>query len=145
MNLIRNMYTNRIRASGEKLHLLMSEDMHNSLNGIRTMVLSEGIHKVEWHLIPVDRKTLRIDEDHYKRILETLPPGDIGLVLLTAQSNVSGMYTFNGLCKSTHRFRCPIQYRTTQTSERCLWVGYFARRCIHDPYYRVRSRETSIH
>ena len=90
LNLIRHHYFSAQRmalvaSKGGKVHLLLSEDMHNSLNGMRT------VPGVEVQLLPVHPLTLRVDESQFHAALKRLGSQDEGLVMLTGQSNLSGV------------------------------------------------------
>jgi len=92
LNLIRYHYFSPQRmalvaSKGGKVRLLMSEDMHSSLKGLRT------IPGVEVQLLTVHPVTLRIDERQFRAALKVLGSNDEGLVMLTGQSNVSGVRT----------------------------------------------------
>ena len=90
VNLIRYHYFSaqrmaQVASKGGKVRLLLSEDMHNSLNGMRT------IPGAEVHLLPVHPVSLRVDESQFCAALKRLGENDEGLVMLTGQSNLSGV------------------------------------------------------
>lgn len=92
-----------------KTRLLIIDDLHNSANGLRTVAEDPALSGlVEVSFAPLDIATLRVDEqifevrmllflaiwlaEHFSQCeIKRLRPEEQGLVLFTAQSNVSGV------------------------------------------------------
>lgn len=67
LRLLADAYFNSIKAAGVRGTLLLTDDCHNAVNGMRTVAQEKGLeHLVNIVFIPLDIVTLRIDEEHYK-------------------------------------------------------------------------------
>ncbi|KAK0526214.1 hypothetical protein OC834_004880 [Tilletia horrida] len=93
LGLIRTHYFARVRQDQVRTTVVLSDDMHNSVNGIRTVVNTDPLLRslVRVVIVPVNIRTLRIDEDLFWNAVHQLKEDERGLVVLTAQSNLSGV------------------------------------------------------
>ncbi|KAJ9096853.1 hypothetical protein QFC21_005126 [Naganishia friedmannii] len=93
LGLVRQHYFEDVKRTNVSTTVVMCEDMHNSVNGIRTIVAEDSVlaRLVTIVVLPVDLATLRIDEELFCNTTRKLETDERGMVLLTAQSNVSGV------------------------------------------------------
>lgn len=112
LTMFRNLYFDSVRQQGVKTRVIILDDVHNSVNGLRTVVQEDGLrHLVSLVFVPIDAVHLRVDEEIFRvsghaascrpcadRLeplsqseIDGLAPGERGLVLFTAQSNLSGV------------------------------------------------------
>ncbi|KAJ9105565.1 hypothetical protein QFC19_003547 [Naganishia cerealis] len=93
LGLVRQHYFADVKRRGVHTTVVMTDDMHNSMNGIRTVVAQDAelARLVSIVVLPVDITTLRIDEALFRNATRKLDCNERGLVLLTAQSNLSGV------------------------------------------------------
>ena len=109
LTLLRTLYFETVKRKRIKTRLLVIDDVHNSVNGLRTIAQDPALSGlVEVCFVPLDIVTLRVDEQTFEvsmllflaiwlaepfaqcEIIR-LRPEEQGLVLFTAQSNVSGV------------------------------------------------------
>ena len=90
--MLRNLYFEDVRRKQIRTRILILDDVHHSVNGIRTVANEDGLKGlVTVTFVPIDGVTLRIDEKIFIDELNALKADERGLVLFTAQSNLSGV------------------------------------------------------
>ncbi|KAJ9113691.1 hypothetical protein QFC22_006000 [Naganishia vaughanmartiniae] len=93
LGLVRQHYFEDVKRKGVPTTVVMCEDMHNSVNGIRTVIAQDNTltKLVTIIVLPVDICTLRIAEKLFYNTARKLELCEREIIFLTAQSNVSGV------------------------------------------------------